>query len=51
MNAIFVNGFMAALIAGMVTGVGGLLVFLKKRYYKAEKRILYAKARILFEHY
>ena len=33
MNAIFVNGFVAALLAGMVTGVGGLLVFLKKRYY------------------
>ncbi len=40
MNAIFVNGFVAALIAGMVTGVGGLLVFLKKRYYKAEINLL-----------
>ena len=40
MNEIFVNGFVASSFAGLVTGVGGLCVFLKKRYYKADINIL-----------
>lgn len=33
---VFVQGLLAALIAGLVTGVGGLCIFLKKRYLKSE---------------
>lgn len=33
---VFIQGFVAALIAGLITGVGGLGIFLKKRYVKAE---------------
>ena len=33
---VFWHGFLAALIAGFVTGIGGLCVFLKKRYSKAQ---------------
>ena len=40
MSEIFVNGFIASLIAGLVTGVGGLCVFFKKRYYKADINML-----------
>ena len=36
LNQIFLHGFLAALTAGMVTGLGGLCIFLKKRYRKAE---------------
>ncbi|MBE6443059.1 MAG: ZIP family metal transporter [Alphaproteobacteria bacterium] len=32
----FVNGFIASLIAGMITGIGGLCIFLKKRYLKSD---------------
>lgn len=35
-NQIFMQGFWAALIAGLITGVGGLCIFFKKRYLKAE---------------
>ncbi len=31
-NDLFLEGFLAATIAGLVTGVGGFMVFLKKRY-------------------
>ncbi len=31
-NEVFVQGFIAALIAGLVTGVGGFMIFLKKKY-------------------
>lgn len=40
MNEVFMNGFLASLLAGLVTGVGGLCVFVKKRYYKAEINLL-----------
>lgn len=33
---VFIQGFVAALVAGLVTGVGGLCIFLKKRYLKSE---------------
>ena len=33
---VFMQGFTAALLAGLVTGVGGLCIFLKKRYLKSE---------------
>lgn len=33
---VFIKGFVAALLAGLITGVGGLCIFLKKRYMKAE---------------
>lgn len=36
MNAVFAQGFLAALGAGLVTGLGGCLIFLKKRYLKSE---------------
>lgn len=32
----FVEGFLAALLAGLVTGIGGLGIFLKKRYLKSQ---------------
>ena len=32
----FIDGFIASLVAGMITGIGGLCIFLKKRYLKAE---------------
>lgn len=35
-DAVFVQGFLAALVAGLITGVGGFMIFLKKRYLKAE---------------
>ncbi len=35
-NQVFIQGVMASLIAGLITGVGGMLIFLKKRYLKAE---------------
>lgn len=35
-SQVFMQGFLAALGAGLVTGIGGLCIFLKKRYLKAE---------------
>ena len=35
-NSVFVQGFCAALGAGLVTGLGGFLIFVKKRYLKSE---------------
>lgn len=32
----FIEGFLAALLAGLITGVGGLGIFLKKRYLKSQ---------------
>lgn len=32
----FIDGFLAACLAGMITGVGGLGIFLKKRYLKSQ---------------
>jgi len=40
MQSVFWNGFVASLIAGMVTGVGGLAIFVKKRYLKADVNLL-----------
>ena len=31
-NDVFIQGFTAALIAGLITGVGGFMIFLKKKY-------------------
>ena len=39
-NQVFLHGFLAALVAGMVTGVGGFCIFLKKRYLKVEINML-----------
>lgn len=36
MTLIFMQGFLASLAAGIVTGIGGLCIFLKKRYLKAD---------------
>ncbi len=36
MHQLFIQGFLAALAAGLVTGLGGFCIFLKKRYLKAE---------------
>ena len=36
MEDTFSQGFLAALLAGLVTGVGGLGIFLKKRYLKSQ---------------
>lgn len=33
---VFMQGFMAALMAGLFTGIGGICIFLKKKYLKAE---------------
>jgi ZIP family zinc transporter len=35
-TAVFTEGFIASLIAGMITGIGGFCIFFKKRYLKAE---------------
>lgn len=35
-SQVFMQGFVASLLAGMVTGIGGLCIFLKKRYLKVE---------------
>ncbi len=35
-NQIFIQGFMAALLAGLMTGFGGMLIFLKKCYLREE---------------
>ena len=37
---VFLNGFLAALFAGFMTGVGGLCIFLKKRYSKTQINML-----------
>ncbi len=39
-NQIFLHGFLAALAAGMVTGLGGFCIFFKKRYLKSEINML-----------
>jgi len=39
-NQVFLHGFFAALIAGLITGLGGLCIFFKKRYFKAEINML-----------
>ncbi len=36
MGSLEMQGFLAALGAGLITGVGGLCIFLKKRYLKSE---------------
>ncbi len=36
LTATFADGFIASLIAGLITGIGGLCIFLKKRYLKNE---------------
>ncbi len=36
MEETFIRGFLAALAAGLVTGVGGMGIFLKKHYLKSE---------------
>ena len=40
MSEVFIHGFLAALVAGLVTGIGGLCVFIKKHYYKSEINLL-----------
>ena len=40
MNEVFIHGFLASLLAGMVTGIGGSCVFIKRRYYKSEINLL-----------
>ena len=35
-NQVFMQGLLAALAAGLVTGIGGFMIFLKKRYLKTE---------------
>ena len=35
-NQMFLEGLVASLFAGMVTGVGGMCIFLKKRYLKSD---------------
>ena len=32
MDSVFLQGLAAATIAGLITGVGGFMIFLKKRY-------------------
>ena len=32
MTNVFVEGLLASLIAGLITGVGGFMIFLKKKY-------------------
>ena len=39
-NEVFLRGFEAALIAGLITGLGGFCIFLKKRYLKTEINLL-----------
>jgi len=39
-NQVFLHGFFAALIAGLITGLGGLCIFFKKRYFEAEISML-----------
>lgn len=40
MTEVFFQGFMASLIAGLITGVGGLMIFLKKKYSKENINIM-----------
>ena len=40
MNLVFLHGFVASLIAGLITGLGGLCIFFKKRYLKSEINML-----------
>ena len=35
-NQVFMQGLLAALAAGLVTGIGGFMIFLKRRYLKTE---------------
>lgn len=39
-NPAFADGFLAAVVAGMFTGIGGFLVFVKKRYSKSNINLL-----------
>lgn len=39
-DTLFIQGFSAALFAGMMTGIGGLGIFLKKRYLKSQINLL-----------
>ena len=34
LNEVYLQGFLAALAAGLVTGVGGFCIFFKKHYLK-----------------
>ena len=34
MENVFVQGFIASIVAGLITGVGGGMIFLKKQYSK-----------------
>ena len=36
MDNVFANGLEAATIAGLITGVGGFLIFLKKKYSQSD---------------
>lgn len=36
LSSVFIQGFVASLVAGLVTGAGGLCIFFKKRYLKSE---------------
>lgn len=40
MTTVFINGFVASLVAGMFTGIGGMGIFLKKKYFKADINML-----------
>ena len=40
MNDVFLQGFCASLIAGLVTGLGGLCIFIKKRYFTSDINML-----------
>ncbi len=39
-SQVFIQGFLASLIAGMLTGIGGLSIFFKRRYFKADINFL-----------
>lgn len=40
LNPEFINGILAAVVAGVFTGVGGFLVFVKKRYTKSNINLM-----------
>ena len=39
MSGVFMQGLLASLLAGVVTGVGGFMIFLKKKY--SQENIIY----------
>lgn len=39
-NEVFMQGFLASLVAGLVTGVGGFMIFLKKKYTRENINVL-----------